>query len=178
MSYMKRHTYNELLKFIRENLNNFENDRNWLKGQVLRELTMAVYKRQSSADRQFLRDYVKTSRTQILNDAHSNRDLQHTISRGAGKVTKVIEILANNPDIDFESFNRSEAKKIAKLIYNVENPNDRKIGYIRTLVMNNYDRIEADLQVEIFFSPRDYFFIVLIFILTLTAYKQDRSTGA
>ncbi|KAH0567038.1 hypothetical protein KQX54_006264 [Cotesia glomerata] len=107
---------------------------------------MAVYGKQSSAERKFLRDFVKLRRKQILEDARSNQNLQHTIARGTENVAKVTSILANNPDIDFENFTRGEAQKIAKLFYNVKSLDDRKIGYIYTLVNSKYDEIEANLQ--------------------------------
>ncbi|KAH0555532.1 hypothetical protein KQX54_019837 [Cotesia glomerata] len=79
----------------------------------VREKLLSIDKSVSKIRRKrILRLYVKANRSQILRDARIGTELQHTISRGTANVSKIATIIANHRDtIDFEHFNRSEAKK-------------------------------------------------------------------
>ncbi|KAH0564718.1 hypothetical protein KQX54_013564 [Cotesia glomerata] len=82
---------------------------------------------------------------QILRDARIGTELQHTISRGTANVSKIATIIANHRDtIDFEHFNRSEAKKSHR--FSTTSLRSVKIDYINTLIRSRYDEIRTKLE--------------------------------
>ncbi|KAH0564719.1 hypothetical protein KQX54_013566 [Cotesia glomerata] len=110
-----------------------------------KSVSKTVYGRQRSDEREFLRLYVKANRSQILRDARIGTELQHTISRGTANVSKIATIIANHRDtIDFEHFNRSEAKKSHR--FSTTSLRSVKIDYINTLIRSRYDEIRTKLE--------------------------------